>query len=128
MISAEEIAYLCEAANRYFVRQLAPGEVIWSYAGVRALYDDGEAEAKNVTRDYRLELDDDAGAEAALRLRRQDHHRAAPGRRGAGQARRQRPALHAHRAACRAATSMPAFNALARRARDLDAAGDGRSA
>ena len=61
VISAEEIAYLCEAANRYFVRQLAPAELVWSYAGVRALYDDGEAEAKNVTRDYRLELDDIPG-------------------------------------------------------------------
>ena len=35
--------------------------MIWSYAGVRALYDDGETEAKNVTRDYRLELDDTPG-------------------------------------------------------------------
>ena len=35
--------------------------MIWSYAGVRALYDDGEPEAKNVTRDYRLELDDTPG-------------------------------------------------------------------
>ncbi|MGQ0661229.1 glycerol-3-phosphate dehydrogenase [Sphingosinicella sp.] len=61
VISEAEIAYLCDAANRYFVRQLAPGEIVWSYAGVRALYDDGEAEAKNVTRDYRLELDDMPG-------------------------------------------------------------------
>ncbi len=61
-ISAEEIAYLCAAANRYFVTQAAPEAVIWSYSGVRALYDDGAAEAKAVTRDYRLELDDDPGA------------------------------------------------------------------
>ncbi len=57
VISEEEIAYLCAAANAYFVEQTAPAEVIWSYAGVRSLYDDGEAEAKDVTRDYRLELD-----------------------------------------------------------------------
>ena len=31
--------------------------MIWSYAGVRSLYDDGAAEAKDVTRDYHLELD-----------------------------------------------------------------------
>lgn len=61
VISAEEIAYLCEAANLYFVSQTTPEQVVWSYAGVRALYDDGEAEAKNVTRDYRLELDDTPG-------------------------------------------------------------------
>ena len=57
VIGAEEIAYLCAAANAYFVQQTAPADVSWSYAGVRALYDDGEAEAKNVTRDYHLELD-----------------------------------------------------------------------
>ena len=60
-VSAEEIAYLCGAANSYFTRQTAPGDVIWSYAGIRSLYDDGEAEAKNVTRDYRLELDPTPG-------------------------------------------------------------------
>jgi len=56
-VSAEEIAYLCDAANAYFVRRIGPGDVIWSYAGVRALWDDGAAEAKDVTREYRLELD-----------------------------------------------------------------------
>jgi glycerol-3-phosphate dehydrogenase len=57
LISDEEIAYLCAAANAYFVRQTAPGEVSWSYAGIRSLYDDGEAQAKDVTRDYHLEVD-----------------------------------------------------------------------
>jgi len=57
VISQDEIFYLCAAANAYFVQQTAPEQVSWSYAGVRSLYDDGEAEAKNVTRDYHLELD-----------------------------------------------------------------------
>ncbi|MGE0180020.1 MAG: glycerol-3-phosphate dehydrogenase [Sphingomonas sp.] len=61
VISDEEIDYLCAAANRYFKHEISPHDVVWSYAGVRALYDDGEAEAKNVTRDYRLELDDTPG-------------------------------------------------------------------
>lgn len=61
-ITPEEIAYLCAAANRYFERQIAPAEVRWSYAGVRALYDDGAANASQVTRDYRLELDSAPGA------------------------------------------------------------------
>src|SRR3954469_14330762 len=56
VISPEEVAYLCAAANAYFTRQVAPADVTWSYAGVRSLYDDGEPEAKDVTRDYRLEL------------------------------------------------------------------------
>jgi len=57
VISEEEVAYLCGAANAYFLKQTAPGDVTWSYAGVRSLYDDGEAQAKDVTRDYHLELD-----------------------------------------------------------------------
>ena len=61
-ITAEEIRYLCEAADRYFTRQLVPADVVWCYSGVRALYDDGSADAKAITRDYHLELDADPGA------------------------------------------------------------------
>ena len=57
----DEVLYLCAAANAYFTRQVAPADVSWSYAGVRALYDDGEKEAKDITRDYHLELDDAPG-------------------------------------------------------------------
>jgi len=57
VIAAEEIQYLCAAANAYFLRQVAPADVSWSYSGVRSLYDDGAALAKDVTRDFHLELD-----------------------------------------------------------------------
>lgn len=60
-ITAEEVRYLCQAADRYFIRQVVPADVVWSYSGVRALWDDGAADAKSVTRDYRLELDPDPG-------------------------------------------------------------------
>jgi glycerol-3-phosphate dehydrogenase len=60
-ISVEEVVYLCEAANRYFTRQTAPANLVWSYSGVRSLHDDGAADAKAVTRDYHLELDREAG-------------------------------------------------------------------
>jgi glycerol-3-phosphate dehydrogenase len=56
-VTAEEVDYLCAAANAYFVRQVTPADVIWSFAGIRALFDDGAAAAQDVTRDYRLELD-----------------------------------------------------------------------
>jgi glycerol-3-phosphate dehydrogenase len=55
--SAEEIAYLCKAASEYFVKQIDPAEVVWTYSGVRPLYDDGESSAQKATRDYVLELD-----------------------------------------------------------------------
>jgi len=53
-ISAAETLYLCELANRYFRRQLAPGDVVWSYAGVRPLLEDAAASASAATRDYLL--------------------------------------------------------------------------
>lgn len=56
-ISDTEAAYLCEAANRYFERQIATADVVWSYAGIRPLYDDHAANASAVTRDYVLDLD-----------------------------------------------------------------------
>lgn len=56
-ISDDEIGYLCDAANRYFTRQIAPGDVVATWSGVRPLYDDGVSEARAVTRDYVLELD-----------------------------------------------------------------------
>jgi glycerol-3-phosphate dehydrogenase len=60
--TAEEVSYLCTAANAYFRKPAKPADVRWSYAGIRALYDDGAADAKDVTRDYRLELDESGGA------------------------------------------------------------------
>jgi glycerol-3-phosphate dehydrogenase len=57
VIDQDEIAYLCEAANRHFTRQITPADVTSTWSGVRPLYDDGASEAKAVTRDYVLELD-----------------------------------------------------------------------
>lgn len=55
-VSDEEIKYLCRAANRYFVRQTAPEDVVWQFCGVRPLYDDGTANPSETTRDYVLRL------------------------------------------------------------------------
>ena len=60
-ISDDEVDYLCRAVNRYFAKATTASDVIWSYAGVRALFDDGETEAARVTRDYALELDEHGG-------------------------------------------------------------------
>ena len=61
-VSADEVEYLCAAANLYFEKATVPGDVAWSYSGIRALVDDGSAKAKDVTRDYHLELDPGPGA------------------------------------------------------------------
>jgi glycerol-3-phosphate dehydrogenase len=64
--SVEEIAYLCRAVSRYLSRPARPEEVVWSYAGVRPLYDDGSADPSAVTRDYTLRVDDEAGRAPVL--------------------------------------------------------------
>ena len=66
--SAEEIAYLCDGANRYFARSITPADVVWSYAGVRPLVDDGSGKPEAATRGYRLELDRDEGQPPLLNI------------------------------------------------------------
>jgi glycerol-3-phosphate dehydrogenase len=56
-IDAAELEYLCALANRYFIREITPADVRWSYSGVRPLLDDESRDPMSVTRDYALELE-----------------------------------------------------------------------
>jgi glycerol-3-phosphate dehydrogenase len=67
-ISSGEIDYLCGAVNRYFASAIGPSDVVWSYAGVRSLHDDGRASAQDTTRDFVLELDGGSGAPPLLSI------------------------------------------------------------
>jgi glycerol-3-phosphate dehydrogenase len=60
--TAEEISYLCDCVSEYLAKRVRPEDVVWNYAGVRPLYDDGASEAKAATRDYVFELDTPGGA------------------------------------------------------------------
>ncbi|MBB4614121.1 glycerol-3-phosphate dehydrogenase [Novosphingobium taihuense] len=61
--SAEEIAYLCEGASRFFAKPVTPADVVWTYSGVRPLVDDGSGKPEAATRGYRFELSpEDEGA------------------------------------------------------------------
>ncbi len=53
----EEKAYLINAINEYFTKQLTVGDIVWDFAGVRPLYDDGQDQAQKATRDFVLSLD-----------------------------------------------------------------------
>jgi glycerol-3-phosphate dehydrogenase len=53
-ITEEEKAYLCSAAGDYFKEPISLDAIVWSYSGVRPLYDDGASRAQEVTRDYVL--------------------------------------------------------------------------
>lgn len=56
-ISQTEIDYLCAAASEYFTAEIKSDDVVWTYSGVRPLYDDGASAAQEATRDYILKLE-----------------------------------------------------------------------
>lgn len=55
-ISSAEITYLCEAASEYFRKPVTKDTIVWSYSGIRPLYDDGATQAQEATRDYVLKM------------------------------------------------------------------------
>ena len=66
--SGDEITYLCRAASEYFEKPVATADVVWTYSGVRPLYDDGSSAAQEATRDYVLELDGEGGEPALVNI------------------------------------------------------------
>ena len=66
--SADEVAYLCRSASEYLAVPVTPGDVVWTYSGVRPLYDDGATKAQAATRDYVLHLEAPQGEAALLSI------------------------------------------------------------
>ncbi|MEO0637818.1 MAG: glycerol-3-phosphate dehydrogenase [Pseudomonadota bacterium] len=62
VITDGEIDYLCEGASAYFKEPVKRDDIVWTYSGVRPLYDDGASKAQEATRDYVLKRDDADGA------------------------------------------------------------------
>jgi len=56
-ITDDEIRYLCRVVNRYFEKQTSADDIVWTYSGVRPLYDDQSGSPSAVTRDYVFDLD-----------------------------------------------------------------------
>ncbi len=67
-ISPEEVQYLCNIVNHFFKKQVTPAEVVWSYSGVRPLFDDGSSNASAVTRDYVFDMDTPEGQAPVLSI------------------------------------------------------------
>ncbi len=65
-ISAAETDYLLSAVNHFLRRPVRPEDIVWSYSGLRPLYDDGALDASVVTRDYAFDLDARDGGPPAL--------------------------------------------------------------
>jgi glycerol-3-phosphate dehydrogenase len=59
--TGEEINYLCRAVSDYFRTEIGAADVVWTFAGVRSLYDDGARKAQDLGRDYTLVLDERYG-------------------------------------------------------------------
>ncbi|MFD1343377.1 glycerol-3-phosphate dehydrogenase [Litorisediminicola beolgyonensis] len=58
----EERRYLIDFANSYLADPISEEDIVWTYSGVRPLYDDGASSATAATRDYTLKIDESAGA------------------------------------------------------------------
>ena len=95
LIDDAEIAYLCDAANRYFTQQIAPADVVCDLVGrppaLRRRRERGEGGDARLCARARHRR-----PAAALGLRRQDHHRARSGRGSDGEARASRSGVQAH--------------------------------
>ncbi len=58
-ITDGEIEYLCDKASAYFKAPVTRDDIVWTYSGVRPLFDDGASKAQEATRDYVLKLTED---------------------------------------------------------------------
>ena len=55
-ISADESKYMCDICSRYFKKPVRPEDVVWSWSGLRPLYDDGQDNISAITRDYAMKI------------------------------------------------------------------------
>ncbi|MCC3247144.1 glycerol-3-phosphate dehydrogenase [Methylocystis sp. WRRC1] len=67
-ISDAETDYLLDSVNHFLRAAVSRGDIVWSYAGLRPLYDDGSLKASVVTRDYAFDLDAPDDAAPALSI------------------------------------------------------------
>jgi glycerol-3-phosphate dehydrogenase len=56
----EEQEYLVKFASQYFEKPIKRENIVWTYSGVRPLYDDGASSATAATREYVLTLENGA--------------------------------------------------------------------
>jgi glycerol-3-phosphate dehydrogenase len=66
--SAEEIQYLCKLTERFFKTSVEPSRVVWTFAGVRPLMDDGKGSASTATREYQIVSDGGYGEAPLLSM------------------------------------------------------------
>ena len=70
-IADHEIDYMLAEVNRFLRRPVSRADIVWSYAGVRPLFEVGGArdtDLSTLTRDYSFEVDDAGGQAPALTI------------------------------------------------------------
>ena len=67
-ISDGETQYLLAAATEYFERPVTAADIVWTYAGVRPLFNDHKSKAQEATRDYVLTTEGDAATGALVNV------------------------------------------------------------
>ncbi len=60
-ITQQEIDYLITGAGSYFSEPITRDDIVWTYSGVRPLFDDGASAAQEATRDYVLKAEGGGG-------------------------------------------------------------------
>ncbi|HIG37423.1 MAG TPA: glycerol-3-phosphate dehydrogenase, partial [Oceanospirillaceae bacterium] len=60
--SQAEVDYLLALANEYFDSPVTQADMVWTYSGVRPLFDDGASKSSEATRDYVVSLQQQLGA------------------------------------------------------------------
>ena len=54
--------YLCAFVSKYFRAPVTRKDIVWTYSGMRPLYDDGAGSATAASRDYTLKVEAEGGA------------------------------------------------------------------
>ncbi|WP_449410330.1 glycerol-3-phosphate dehydrogenase [Methylobacterium komagatae] len=67
-ITEEETQYLLDAASEYFAKPLRREDIVWTFSGVRPLFDDNASAAQEATRDYVLKTDGASGQAPVLNI------------------------------------------------------------
>ncbi len=67
-ITPEETRYLLDAASEYFAAPVLEENIVWTFSGVRPLFDDGASKAQEATRDYVLRTEGGEGKPALLNV------------------------------------------------------------
>ena len=62
----DEISYLCKSAGAYFKQKLTPDDVVYSFAGVRPLVDDGSGKPEAASRGYHFDVNVDASGQTPI--------------------------------------------------------------